>query len=515
MKNYFSIVKFIIPTFLLISFLTISGFLILQWLLIIEYDILDIDEELWRQILPFIFPYIPLIIWLRPRLRVIFDNRSYYKSSYSFLFLAGFTISISLIFFQAYLKSITEKLTELTSIEDIDKFNRTRYYSLKYLTLDTTKCSSYSELRREGKYSYQMKFYFTCPIEIDTLKKSSEVDRHFYGVSIKENIEYLNKEEKDKLHDFFHNQILEKIGNGEITNFGYFENLPKSQEKNNFLKAIQSRNTHEKIGNEANILVLMPSRHKDTFTNELALATGSFLIGLGIILLCLIGTKFNEPELKRYTSGEKPINDSVVNELKFLVPENGHFITSILVNLNIIYFLLITFSGVYNEYLTEDELLYWGANTRNLTLAGEWWRIISCMFLHNSLMHMIPNIFALYLLSILAEPFFSRLNYLIIYLTSGLCGGLVSIWWFPEKLSFGGESGLFGLFGVLLGLLLLKEEKLKNTEYLIYISVILVLYLIFGLTGQNDSASQFGGFTSGSLIGIILYRLDKRRKTNC
>jgi rhomboid protease GluP len=70
-KNYIIKVKYILPTFLIISLIPIFGVMFLRWLFSIQNEILDINEEIWEFYLPTVVTVISIIIWLRPKFRII------------------------------------------------------------------------------------------------------------------------------------------------------------------------------------------------------------------------------------------------------------------------------------------------------------------------------------------------------------------------------------------------------------------------------------------------------------
>ena len=128
-------------------------------------------------------------------------------------------------------------------------------------------------------------------------------------------------------------------------------------------------------------------------------------------------------------------------------------------------------------------------------------------------MHLILNIYGLVLAAIFVEPILGRKKYAILYIVSGLCGSLASIWWYSNTVSVGASGAIFGLYGAILGLLLTDAfPKGGKKGMFIMIGIYVGINLLFGLTGGIDNAAHIGGLLSGGLLGIILYKLDNENK---
>jgi len=85
---------------------------------------------------------------------------------------------------------------------------------------------------------------------------------------------------------------------------------------------------------------------------------------------------------------------------------------------------------------------------------GEWWRLLTAMFLHGGMTHLLMNMYSLYLIGRGVEQYFSKSAYLSLYLFSGLFGGIVSLYVHPNAVGVGASGAIFGLFGALAGFFL-------------------------------------------------------------
>jgi rhomboid protease GluP len=188
------------------------------------------------------------------------------------------------------------------------------------------------------------------------------------------------------------------------------------------------------------------------------------------------------------------------------IPREGYFITPLLVDLNIGIFILMILTGV-NAFLPDNlSLVKWGANFRPVTLQGEWWRLITCCFLHIGVFHLLFNMYALLYIGLLLEPYLGKLRFAVAYLLTGVIASLTSLYWHDATISAGASGAIFGMYGVFLAMLTTNfVEKTTRKALLVSIAVFVVYNLLNGLKGGVDNAAHIGGLVSGFIIGYIYY----------
>ena len=116
-------------------------------------------------------------------------------------------------------------------------------------------------------------------------------------------------------------------------------------------------------------------------------------------------------------------------------------LTYILLGLNIGLFLIQMLLGVNPLKPQSADLILWGANIAPFTLTGQSWRLFTCMFLHLGIVHLALNMTVLASIGPVAERYFGRVNFLIIYILAGLAASEVSAIWFGQP-HLGNESTL-------------------------------------------------------------------------
>jgi rhomboid protease GluP len=175
---------------------------------------------------------------------------------------------------------------------------------------------------------------------------------------------------------------------------------------------------------------------------------------------------------------------------------------------NIGVFALMVGSGV--DFMQPDgaTLLGWGANFGPRTMNGEWWRLLSCMFLHFGVVHIGMNMLVLWGLGRPTERFVGSVGFAIAYLLSGLAGGLASLAWHPDGISAGASGAVFGAAGTLLGFALPRRDTIPSevrSAMLKSMANFLILNTVVGLSASRiDMAAHTGGFLGGMLCGLVL-----------
>ncbi|MFS4085346.1 rhomboid family intramembrane serine protease [Aerococcus urinaeequi] len=179
------------------------------------------------------------------------------------------------------------------------------------------------------------------------------------------------------------------------------------------------------------------------------------------------------------------------------------FVTYTLLGIQIILFIMMEFMGSSESSAT---LLLFGAKFNPLIAAGDYWRLITPMFLHIGIVHLLINSITLYYLGSMVENIVGHWRYSVIYLASGLMGNLFS-YQFSENISAGASTALFGLFAVFLALknLFPRNRHIQSigSQYL----TLVVINLVFGIMGSGiDIWGHVGGLVGGFLVTMALLR---------
>jgi len=182
---------------------------------------------------------------------------------------------------------------------------------------------------------------------------------------------------------------------------------------------------------------------------------------------------------------------------------------------------------------TTDQLMSWGANSAgNVLLGGQWWRIVTAMFVHVGILHLATNMWCLWNLGLLAEPLMDSFGLFALYILTGAAGNLLSTlynWYefhdgniFPA--GAGASGAVFGIAGALIVLLRSKllpvppqevKKLRKSVIYFAAINLVIGLSVNFGsgFTGvEVDNSAHIGGFLCGLLFAApMVPRIGARR----
>lgn len=195
------------------------------------------------------------------------------------------------------------------------------------------------------------------------------------------------------------------------------------------------------------------------------------------------------------------------DEVKKVLSFGKPFFTYLLLIMNVILFIFLEINGGSENI---ENLIQYGASFNPAIIDGEWWRIVSSMFLHIGMLHLFMNMLALFYLGTTAERIYGSWRFLVIYFLAGIGGGLASFA-FTVNVSAGASGAIFGLFGALLffGLTYKKiffQTMGKGLLILIGINV------VFGfVVPQIDNGAHLGGLIAGFLASAIVHLPTKRK----
>lgn len=136
---------------------------------------------------------------------------------------------------------------------------------------------------------------------------------------------------------------------------------------------------------------------------------------------------------------------------------------------------------------------------------GFYWQLITSMFLHASIFHLLGNLVFLFIFGLRAEEMFSLPEYLSIYFLGGLAGNLLTLLFLdPFTISLGASGAIFALFGAVV------IFSRRSVEQSIMSALVYAFFLFMLSSGPGVNIfAHFGGLGVGLLIG---YFLASRRK---
>lgn len=202
----------------------------------------------------------------------------------------------------------------------------------------------------------------------------------------------------------------------------------------------------------------------------------------------------------------------LLDYLLFFKPRPGFVVTPIIIDMNVIIFFLMVIAGLGFNEINAANLLALGGNYRPYTMGGQWWRLLTSIFLHGGIAHVGMNMVFLLVIGLFLEPMIGSGRYLVAYLFTGIAAGVGSMLWY-SAVSVGASGAIFGLIGVLISMLISPIINWSATKIVIgIVAVFVVYYYLYGFASGIDNVAHIVGLISGVFIGYLFYPAVKQRR---
>lgn len=181
--------------------------------------------------------------------------------------------------------------------------------------------------------------------------------------------------------------------------------------------------------------------------------------------------------------------------------------TRIILGVIVLFFLgqLITGGGdIMGNRL--DPVEQWGMLTKSGVASGEWWRLVSSMFLHAGILHILFNGLALYALGMQLEQLMGSKRFLLIFFLTGIGGNVLTLLVNPVP-SVGASGGIFGLLGALIAFFYRNRDRLGAWGQANLRSLLITAGINFLITfsiPQVNQMAHLGGLVTGLFLGYFL-----------
>ncbi len=495
--------KLIYKPLVIIAICFVIAYTFLHWALFIKAEI-SLKEDIIKFWLPIGLSAIPTFFWLRPTIKLLhFENEN---TSFLYQFLASLAIAAPTIVAQEYLVTATGKLSQLENVSFIEKAEKTKYYTLKNYYIDKQRIAIQSTATVSGRYDtdLNMLIYIAMPIFESPADSTKKVCKYWLGKKYTEQISNsLSDEEKEAKYRLFALQTEKEFGGTYFGNLQYLEVMANSDDRDEFNTAIEK--SEQVKGNQQVIFTAQTEPFENRNGMKLAWVFGALAIGLFVYFIFLLFAKFDEEKLADFKQGYIEKDNDLKEIFDFLTPREDFFITPILVNINLLVFFAMMIAGFGFMSFKAEYLLNWGANYKPSTTDGQWWRLLTNIFMHGGLIHVVANMSGLLFIGIILEPLLGKTKYLLLYLATGIVASLASIWWYDATVSVGASGAIFGLYGFFLALLLLKVFPPEfGYTFLTSTLIFIGFNLLMGLMGSIDNAAHIGGLISGFIFGLMM-----------
>jgi len=220
--------------------------------------------------------------------------------------------------------------------------------------------------------------------------------------------------------------------------------------------------------------------------------------------------KFQKPE-RRVSVLSNDKNKTSINQIIVTV-------SLIVINTVIFFYHSIRYNNIADEASLALYMLDHGANFYPRVLDGEYYRLLTCMFLHFDATHLFTNMLSLFAIGGIIEKAFGKFKYLLIFLISGLGAGVVSNLYHMANrvmaVCAGASGAVFGLAGALICLAVFKQtERYGIDSRRVPAAIILSLVLSSASRdGLVDAAAHIGGLIIGFVVSFVIIYIEYRKR---
>ena len=371
---------------------------------------------------------------------------------------------------QGYVKTATGDVTHVADADRIATSPRTKFYVADNICMHLDKPTSHGFATITGKGNNFLKFdfYVLAPICSTTAESSAPRQvwlgfKYHYSMS-----NSASDAEKNSAYDLFVRQSLQAFNAEDPQRYKYLETLGLNSDRKRYEKTLQIADYRV-----AAPFILIPhlepfeQRTGDRFVWLLAAFTIGSLVWLIMVMIPTL-------DRTRIASAAKPIDParppagSFVRDL--FIPTPKQYGLPILIDTNIVVFLVMALSGLGVMAFDRDDLLVWGANFRPAIHGIGVFRLITSQFVHGGLIHLANNLYGLLFAGMFLTPVAVNGRLIACYLLCGIGGSVASVLVHPATVSVGASGAIFGLFGILLMLVVFGDARLAKARKFIFLN---------------------------------------------
>ena len=215
--------------------------------------------------------------------------------------------------------------------------------------------------------------------------------------------------------------------------------------------------------------------------------------------------------MRRRLSDAAPLRDPQIASFWTLLRERTPLapMTPALAALNaLVFVLMLCGTGAMSS---PDTVIAWGGNFGPRTTNGEWWRLLTAMFVHGSALHLFADLIGLLAVGVVLERLVGPLAFAVVYVASGVSSIAFGLETSPTGMTVGAAGAIFGLYGLMLTVAVrsalrrsMVNVPLAVAKYLVPIGAAFSLYSL--VTGWVASGPELSAFFIGCLSGLVIGR---------
>lgn len=189
--------------------------------------------------------------------------------------------------------------------------------------------------------------------------------------------------------------------------------------------------------------------------------------------------------------------------------------TTGLIVINVLVFLAMEILGdtQSTQFLYEHGGMYWPSVLEQ----GQWYRLVTHMFLHAGGEHLLNNMFMLGILGYQIEKNYGSIRYILTYFVSGIGGAVLSALFEMQMgeaaVCIGASGAVFGIFGAML-IMIFKNRRQMGEVSALRLLILFVLMVFGNMEEGVDWMAHLGGALLGVVMAFILYRPQSKVRFN-
>lgn len=456
-----------------LSILTILLFGALRWLLDIYLDILPLKEGYWNFGIPLLLSVSVVSIWMWPRYELLTLKWVKRSSSGYFFITMVLALVIPLVLSQNYLSKAAYEVIEVNSLNDIRHYPKQKYFRVN--DFEPLKLESVSYIETQvvsGRY-------FDSTLHIDYYIATPFIAAENIWLGSSYHTKYNNRADqsiKDSQYSAFINDSRHKYEAKDLSNISYFKKLKSSNSRNAYLHTISTANRQSNLPH----LVLLPETGllADSLDRDFVWGFGSFFIGMVLCLLLVLAAEFDSQEKKstqkhiqkrKHIQKQKPVKKRApVSDLsKSLVvwfrSNKERPATLMLILTCIGAFILTVFMGMDIIDPLSRQVNSVGGLTMDALQAGKYWRVVTALFVHAGIMHLVMSLGMLFATGYILEKVLGPIRFAMAFFICGIFANVLGVLYFDMDMA-GVWGATFGLFGIAIPLVVFKIFNKKYRE---------------------------------------------------
>ncbi|MCC8170561.1 MAG: rhomboid family intramembrane serine protease, partial [Parabacteroides sp.] len=505
MNDYFFKIKRIVFPVLAGLLAIAAGYGLSVWLLLFGFPEVPVKKEALQAYLPMLLGSLFFLFALSKRFRIIDENSSVQMGWRGWLqMLTWFAVLAMMILSYDYVRKRFAVLADVVDAGQVDSRSTAGYYRIADLSVQPGRMGSYVENRTIPKRAgsdIQFTVYAVFPF--------MESENAWYALNYSKTVDRGSDERLQRDYAAFLEECDKKIGSHDFTGYHLFEKVPASDDRDGFVRAIE-RATGSAPAAPRDIVILRPLA--DGYPGQGGVSLCWIFLAVGIWLLAMLPLLYYAPLNYRLLNTDLTLRKKAENKdddfpglvRSVLIPGPRSWPVVLFVDAILVYFAVMTVGGVNPLSSSSQELFEWGA-LRSVSLReGEWWRVVTSMFMHANVLHLVSNLVALGVASFFAISLFKAYKTAVIFFVSGVCADTAAAWFF-EGTYVGASGAVMGLMGAILAVYSCYRKSLGERAGLWWIAGTAALTLLLGIQAGISNTAHIVGLFTGAALGLLLF----------